>query len=45
MNSNLSLIECCLLTKEEIVMASFGYGAKEPYPKTRQSLEKVVQWI
>lgn len=27
------------------VMASFGYGEKEPYPKTRQSLEEVVQWV
>lgn len=27
------------------VMASFGYRAREPHPKTRQSLDAVVQWI
>ncbi|EKQ51824.1 MULTISPECIES: NAD(P)H-dependent oxidoreductase [unclassified Clostridium] len=27
------------------VMASFGYRAKEPYPKTRQPLESIVQWV
>ncbi|MDT8718783.1 NAD(P)H-dependent oxidoreductase [Clostridium sp. 19966] len=27
------------------VMASFGYRAGEPYPKTRRSLEEVVQWV
>jgi nitroreductase len=27
------------------VMASFGYRGKEPYAKTRQSLEEVVQWV
>lgn len=27
------------------VMASFGYRAAEPYPKTRQSLDSVVQWV
>ncbi|OOM79687.1 NAD(P)H-dependent oxidoreductase [Clostridium sp. BL-8] len=27
------------------VMASFGYRAREPYQKTRQPLDDVVQWI
>ncbi len=27
------------------VMASFGYRAVEPYPKTRQPLDAVVQWV
>lgn len=27
------------------VMAGFGYRASEPYPKTRQSLEDIVQWV
>ena len=27
------------------VMASFGYRATEPYQKTRQPLDSVVQWI
>lgn len=27
------------------VMASFGYRAREPYEKTRQPLDAVVQWI
>lgn len=27
------------------VMASFGYRAREPYQKTRQPLDAIVQWI
>lgn len=26
-------------------MAGFGYRAKEPRPKTRQSADEVIQWI
>lgn len=27
------------------VMAGFGYRVQEPYPKTRQTLDNIVQWI
>lgn len=27
------------------VMAGFGYRAEEPFPKTRQELSSIVQWI
>ena len=43
-----------ILVKEQIldiehfgvsVMAGFGYRLEEPYPKTRQKIDSVVQWI